>query len=305
MSRTILYKNIFAAIFVLFAYFAALGQESPTSAEAQKGAVKISAQVEINGKPERLDRKRFYLIRGSREQNSALLKQIAETTVVSQDCYFADLRKKGKKISDQYICWLKKNDCESSYCREIKTPEEALAVPEFAAAYRQGLKEYRQQPVVALKWLNTNLPDEIRSGYYEKYKETLKNLINLAKLSAEEATRAKKGAAKKDEGFQSIMTDRIGNAFFLDVDVAPSKDKKTETYLISNLLPMVFGDTSFVWTCEVEVDPTKPQITFNLKTEIGKKKNCDIVAKPLTEACDITDCGEKAAPDAEKKTETN
>jgi hypothetical protein len=309
MPRIIACTIFFASFVVLSAFNAAFGQETTAPAptpENKTGAIKFTAQADIGGKPQKLDRKRFYLIRGSRQQNTELLKQIAETTVLSRDCYFADLRQKGRKISDEYVCWLKNNECESSYCREVKTSEEALSVPEFAVAYRQGLREYRQ-PAVALKWLNTNLPDEIRNGYYLQYKNTLERLIALAKVSAQEATQAKKSASKKGEGFQTIMTDRLGNAYFLDVDVVPPEKKKTETYLISNLLPMVFGDTSYVWTCEIEVDPTKLQTPFLLKTEIGKKTNnkCEVVTKKQTEVCNLTECGKPSEKPAEKPAESN
>ncbi len=169
MSRTIAGKIFINSIYLLFAVSTIFAQDFAPASESKKGSIKFTAQVEIDGKTQKLDRKRFYLIRGSREQNAELLKQIAETTVVSRDCYFADLRRSERKISDEYVCWLKKNDCESAYCREIKTTEEALAVPEFAAAYRQGIREYKQ-PLLALKWLTTNLPDGIRNGYYEQQK---------------------------------------------------------------------------------------------------------------------------------------
>jgi len=291
MPRITAYKIFFASALALSAFLTAFGQEtapSPTP-ENKKGLIKFTAWVDMNGKTEKLTRKRFYLIRGSQKDNAELLKQIAETTVLSRDCYYADLRKKGRKISDEYVCWLNNNDCESTYCREIKTTEEALAVPEFAVAYRQGLREYRQ-PAVALKWLNTNLSDEIRNGYYQQYKTTQQKLVSLAKVAAQEATRAKTGSDGKNGGFQSIMTDRLGNAYLLDVDVVPPEKKKTETYLISNLLPIVFGDTSYVWTCEVEVDPTKAQTVILLKTEIGKKTKCDVVTKKQTEVCNLPEC---------------
>ena len=307
MSRIGAYKIIIAFAVLLPCCLATFGQGAAPSAppENKTGAIKFTAQVDIGGKTQKLDRKRFYLIRGNREQNAELLKQIAGTTVLSRDCYFADLRQKGRKISDEYVCWLKNNDCESSYCREVKTAEEASTVPEFSAAYRQGLREYRQ-PATALKWLNTNLADEIRNGYYQQYKGVLERLVALAKTSAQEATQAKKGVSKKGEGFQTIMTDRLGGAFFLDIDVIPPEKKKTETYLISNLLPMVFGDTSFVWTCEVEVDPTKLQTAFTLKNELAKKTNnkCDVVTKKQTEVCNLTECGKTAEKQPEKSAES-
>lgn len=305
MRRTAVYKTFIALAAALFSFAAASAQENASSPkpENKKGSIRFTAQIEISGKNEKLSRKRFYLIRGSRQQNADLLKRIAETNVVSSDCYFADLRQKGKKVSDEYVCWLKNNDCESSYCRELKTPEEAFAVPEFAAAYKTGLREYKQ-PTVALKWLNTNLSDEIRNGYYQQYKATLENLVELAKNSAQEATRAKTGNARKGEGFQSIMTDRLASAYFLDIDVVPPEGKKTETYLISNLLPIVFGDTSYVWTCEIEVDPAKPQSQVTLKTEINKKR-CDVITKKLSEVCNVTECGKPADKQAEKQPDGN
>jgi hypothetical protein len=297
-------SKIFAAALTTMLLSSALsGQTAPpppgavaaaTAAEPKKGSVRFSAQLEINGKTEKLDRKRFYLIRGSRQQNAALLKTLAETTVTSRDCYYANLRPGGQKISADFFCWLKKHDCESPYCREVKTREEALSVPEFAVAYNRGLREYGRS-ALALKWLTTNLPDDIRSGYYEQQKPVLKKLVELAGFYSQEVARAKKGtAANPGDGFQSIMTDRGGNAFFLDIEVIPPENRKTETYLITNLLPIVFGDSSYVWTCEIEVDPLKPQAQITLKNEIGKKK-CEVVTKKIADACSVPECGNSAA----------
>ena len=288
-------------LIVLLTSLAAFGQNSAPSpgVEAKTGSIKFTAQVKIGENIEKLGRKRFYLIRGSRQQHAELLKQIAEINVVSRDCYYADLRRRGQKISDEYVCWLKKHDCESAYCREIKNKEEALNVPEFAAAYRQSLREYKQT-ALALKWITTNLPDEIRNGYYEQQKTVLDKAIVLAKRAGQEATKAKKGSARSGDGFQSIMTDRIGNAYFLDIDVVPPENQKTETYLITNLIPTVFGDTSYLWTCEIEIDPEKPQSSFVLKNEIGKKK-CEIVMKKQTEICDLPDCGKTTEIPSESK----
>ncbi len=285
-------------IVILLSSLAAFSQEPLPSpmVEQKKGSVRFTAQFEINGKTEKLDRKRFYLIRGSRQQNVELLKNITETAVTSRDCYYADLRRNGRKISDEFFCWLKTNECESPYCREVKTKDEALSVPEFAAAYNIGLREYRQS-TLALKWITTNLPDDIRDGYYRQQKNVLGKLVDLAKFAGQEATRVKKGSAGKADGFQSIMTDRLGNGYFLEVDIIPPENKKTEIYLITNLLPTVFGDTGYVWTCEVEIDPSK-QIQINLRNEIGKKK-CEVATKKLTEVCTLPDCSKPPEKPAE------
>jgi hypothetical protein len=298
MRRTRTPKIFVISLFSLLLFAVTFGQNpQPSPVEQRKGSIRFTAQVEINGKTEKLDRKRFYLIRGSRQQNAALLKTLAETTITSRDCYYADLRRQGRKISDEFFCWLKTNDCVTPYCREIKTKEEALSVPEFALAYNKGLREYGGS-VLALKWLTTNLPDDIRNGYYEQQKPVLKKLVELARFYAQEVTRAKKGTAvAAGDGFQSVMTDRLANAFFLDVEVIPPESKKTETYLITNLLPVVFGDTSYVWTCEVEIDPSKPQAPVVLKNEIGKKK-CEVVMKKLTDDCNLPDCGKSTGKTA-------
>lgn len=302
MPRLYIYKIYFAAFITLIVCSVTFGQDSVAeSPEGEKGSIKFTSWIEIDGKLNKtaLLRNRFYLIRGSREQNAELLKQISETNVLSRDCYFADLRQKGRKISDEYVCWLKNNECESSYCREITTTEEALSVPEFAAAYRQGLREYKQ-PTVALKWLNTNLADEIRIGYYRQYQAALQKMVSLARASAQEATRAKRGSAKTGDGFQSIMTDRLANAYFLDVDVVPPEGKKTETYLISNLAPVVIGDSSYVWTCEIEVT-AKRQLPVILNREIAKKNKCEVITKKQPENCNLPECGKPV----EKQAATN
>lgn len=301
MRRADFYKFIIALVFILLNNQAFFGQDSVSPPiEPKTGSVKFTAQVEINGKVEKLDRKRFFLVRGNRQQNAAFLKQIAETPVVSRDCYYANLRRNNRKISDDLICWLKNNDCETPYCREVKTKEEALGVPEFAAAYNQGLREYGR-PILALKWMTTNLPDDIRSGFYLQQKPLMNQLIDLARTSGQEATKTKKGSAKPGEGFQSIMTDRLGNAYFLDVDIVPPENKKTETYLITNLMPIVYGDTGYIWSCEVEFDPAKPLNKVILKSAIGSKK-CEVVTKKITEVCTLPDCSKQAEKPIPEKT---
>ena len=287
-------KILIAFVFALSTCLSGFGQTPEPAAEPKIGSINFSAQVEVNGKTEKPARKRFYLVRGSREQNAELLKQIAATPVTSSDCYYANLNRNGRKVSDDFFCWLKRNDCETPYCREVKTKEEALAIPEFAAAYNRGMREYGRS-TLALKWLTTNLPDDIRDGYYRQQKPVMRQLIELARASGQEVTQAKKGSARPGEGFQSIMTNRLASAYFIDIDIVPPENKKTETYLITNLVPMVFGDTGYVWTCEIELDPAKPLTKIVLKTELGRKTNnkCDVVTKKLTEVCTLPSCPEQ------------
>lgn len=353
VSRKTAYKILIATFVVLSAFLTAFGQETaPLPKVEQKiGSIRFSSQVEINKKTEVVARKRFYLIRGNLEDNKALLEEIAKTTAKSANCYYADLRRENPNLSPAFFCWLKNKDCtkgycrcESVYCRDI-TMDDVGTVPEFAAAYRQSLKEYRQQPVLALKWLTTNLPSDIRDGFYRQQEAAIDNLVKLAQKAAQEATRTAKEnlvvfdedvqpdmtnqiicsdklkpagrtKSKADQSmkqpkivackdFQSVVTDRQGNAYFLDIDlVIPQqidkkmpeggkKPRETETYLITNLAPVVFGDTSFIWTCEVEIKPAdaaNPQ-RINLKNEINKNNKCKIVPKPISENCNFPECG--------------
>jgi hypothetical protein len=295
MLRPGICKIFIALVVMLLNCLAGFAQDStPTpTAEPQLGSVVFTAQVEINKETVKLDRKRFYLVRGSRQQHAEFIKQITEMPVTSRDCYYANLNYKGRKISDNLFCWLKEeHDCETPYCREVKTKEEALSIPEFASAYNQGMREYGRS-TLALKWITTNLPDELRIGFYQQQKPIMKQLIDLAKNQAQEATQGKKGSASLGEGFQSIMTDRLGNAYFLDVDVVPPEKKKTETYLITNLMPIIYGDTGYIWTCEIEVDPTRPFSKIVLKNYIQNKK-CNEFKKKITETCSLPDCSKQS-----------
>ena len=82
-----------------------------------------------------LPRKRFFLIKGTLDDNKALIDKIKQTDSVSRECYY---RTKG--ASEALIKWLVDNDCDSIYCREIeeKYLSGSDAVPEFQAAYNQG-----------------------------------------------------------------------------------------------------------------------------------------------------------------------
>ena len=289
MLRSGVYKIFIVSVVLLLNCPAAFGQDPVPAPAAEPKTVSIYFSAQLD-KEKKNDRKRFYLIRGSRQQHPELIKRLAETPVTSRDCYYAGLRPNGRKISDDLFCWLKDNDCETPYCREVKTKEEALGIPEFAKAYNQGLREYGRS-TLALKWLTTNLPDDIRDGFYQQQKPIMRQLIELAKNDGQEATRAKKGSARPGEGFQSIMTNRLGNAYFIDVDVVPPENKKAETYLITNLTPIVFGDTGFVWICEYEIDSTKPLNKVSLKAAIdNKNKKCEVFSKKIADTCTLPVC---------------
>ena len=68
---------------------------------------------------------------------------------MSRECYYLS-----KGASPALIKWLDDNGCDSVYCRGIeeKYLSGSDAVPEFQAAYDQGLREFKT-PELARRWL--------------------------------------------------------------------------------------------------------------------------------------------------------
>jgi hypothetical protein len=250
--------KLFFIKFLTFVCWLALASPSFSQELPPVGSVKIIGQTKITGEKKVLDRKRFYLMRGGLKDNENLIKRLKSTEIISRDCFYANL-----KTSPEFICWLKENDCESPYCREI-TMEDVNEVPEFLGAYQKSFRQYGRQSEIALKWLTTNLPFDLREGFYRQQKSMINSLV----LDA--------------QPIQTIMTDRsLGVAYFIDIPLnlenAGVAKKKTETFLISNLLPVEIGETSYVWACEVEIGNQK-QATLNFLQEANR---CVIVSRDL------------------------
>jgi hypothetical protein len=211
-----------------------------------------------------LSRKRFFLIRGTLEQNKALIEAIERQPLVTRDCYYTKLGS-----SQALINWLKENDCESVYCREV---EEDLvvgpkAVPEFAAAFAIAEKEFGSA-ATARKWLTTNLASNVRDGFYRDRQTVLKALLMQAEANS--------GAA-----VLSVMTDRNGTAYFTDLEPG--------SYVLSNLIPSELGRTTASWNCDVQVKTgdlatEKPYLISNRK---DKNVKCVAVEKQLP-SCEKT-----------------
>ena len=225
----------------------------------QKGVLRLRARVKLtDSAPLRgLARKRFFLIHGSLEQNRALVEAIERQPLITRDCYYT---KNG--ASPALINWLKDGDCESVYCREVEQQfvSGPKAVPEFAAAFAASEKEYGGAST-ALKWLTTNVPPNLRDGFYRDRRNVLDALLKQAQTTS--------GAP-----IQSVMTDRNGTAFF--TDLGPG------TYVLSNLVPTELGETFATWNCEVQIKPDdlateKPFLISNRKDKFVK---CVAVEKP-------------------------
>ena len=254
ITRAIL---LFAFCLFTFSFcFVARTQTPPTP----RGVIRLKVKYKSGEVTRELPRKRFFLIKGSLEENKGLIEMIRQADLLSRECYYRRLG-----ASEALINWLKINDCESVYCREIE--EKYLAgsdaVPEFQAAYNQGLRDSKT-PELARRWLTTNLSPELRAGFYNQKQE----VINALVTPAESTTKTK---------VMSVMTDRKGTAYLTDIEPG--------TYTISNLVGSETEKTSILWVCEKEVKAVDLAVAmkrpFTLSNERDPKVKCEIVERPL------------------------
>lgn len=196
------------------------------------GVIRLRVRVATGdgNKATGLSRKRFFLIKGSLEQNKTLVETIEQQSTVSRDCYYRSIG-----ASEALIAWLKEKDCESVYCREVEPEyvEGASAVPEFQQAVAAGEKELGNREL-ARKWLAVNLNADLRNGFYTRQQQRLAELLD----KAEETSRAK---------VLSVMTDSFGTAYFTDIEPG--------TYIISNLVAAELGTVTEIWNAEIKVKP--------------------------------------------------
>lgn len=210
----------------------ALGQTPSVPPADARGVIRLRVRVAVGDgtKAKGLSRKRFFLIKGSLEENKSLIRSIEQQPLVSRDCYY-----RGLGASEALIRWMKESDCESVYCREVE-PEDvegANAVPEFEQAVAAGEKKFGSREL-ARKWLTVNLSDQIRDGFYKQRQQELQVFIKQAEV----LSRVK---------IMSVMTDRNGTAYFTDLEPG--------TYVISNILPTEVAGNATFWNCEVKVKP--------------------------------------------------
>lgn len=250
-------RGLGAAVVLLLAVLCAAQTPNLTPAQGS-GVIRLRVRVKVGESTRGLSRKRFFLIKGTLDQNKTLIDAIEQRTATSRDCYYRRLG-----ASEALIKWLKESDCESVFCREIE-PEDidgADAVPEFKLAVTAGEKEFVSREL-ARKWLRVNLPENIRDGFHKQQQEDLRALLKRA----EELSQAP---------ILSVMTDTKGTAYFTELPPG--------TYVVSNLVPGETGNTSISWNCEIQVKPgdlatEKPYLISNVRE---KNVKCVGVEKPL------------------------
>lgn len=234
------------------------------------GSLELSGRVKIDGKQEKLSRKRFYLLKGGLNENKELIDRLRAAEIKSRDCYYNDA-----KASVQFICWLKAENCESPFCRAVEA-DEIDKVPEFKAAYQKGLPQYKGRTDVARDWITTNMPPALVSGFYLERRKLTETLLAGSKP------------------IQSSMTDSVTvRAIFIDIPVTPPTGRKGETFLVSNIVPIELGGKSYLWACEVEVGADKPA-SLRLALPEGNKlvKNCEVFVREL-KVCNTESCPDK------------
>ena len=261
MKRDLISKSLLLAAVLCLAGLTAThsgNSQTQTSGANPTGVLRLRVRVKIDGSTKGLAQKRFYLIKGTREQNKAVLDAAEQRPLVARDCFYAKLG-----ASQPLIDWLKAGDCESVYCREIE--EEFIngpkAIPEFVTAYTTGQKEIGQG-TVGRKWLTNNLPAQLRDGFYQDRRNALESLIKQAEATSSTTV-------------LSVMTDRNGTAYF--TDLTPG------TYVLTSLLPVEVAQSGATWNCEVQIKPgdiatEKPYLVSNRN---DRNVKCVAVEKPL------------------------
>lgn len=249
-------RSLLGIVIILLALLCVV--ETPTSSQNAGAVLRLRVRVKLGESTKGLSRKRFYLIKGSLEQNKSLVETVESRPVVARDCYY---RQAG--ASEALIAWLRENDCETVYCREIEADdvEGTGSVPEFVTATALGEKEFGSREI-ARKWLTVNLPEKLRDGFYKSRQAELQSSISQAEALS--GTRV-----------LSVMTDRNGTAYFTDVEPG--------TYTLSNMIATELGTNSAIWNCEVQVKQDdrafeKPYFISNRK---DRNVKCVAVERPL------------------------
>lgn len=234
------------------------GQTSSTLPAGNRGVLRLRVRVKIGDATRGLARKRFFLIKGSLEQNKALIEAVDRQPLTTRDCYYTRAG-----ATKELIDWLKENDCESVYCRELEAEdvEGAHAVPEFANALAVGEKSLGSRQL-ARKWLTVNLPEKLRDGFYRERQTAIAAII-------------KQGEAAAGAKVLSVMTDRNGTAYFTDLEPG--------SYTLSNIAGTEIGPNVSMWNCEIQVKAgdlatEKPYLISNRN---DKNVKCLAVEKPL------------------------
>jgi hypothetical protein len=244
-------------IFLILAVWC-VGQTSSALSQDARGVLRLRVRVKLGDATKGLARKRFFLIKGSLEQNKALIEAMDRQPLTTRDCFYARAG-----ATKELIAWLKENECESVYCRELESVdvEGAHAVPEFANALTTGEKELGSRQL-ARKWLTVNLPEKLRDGFYRERQNEIAAIIKQAE-------------AASGTKVLSVMTDRNGSAYFTDLEAG--------SYTLSNVVGTEIGPVISLWNCDVQMkaDDLATEKAYLISNRKDKNVKCVAVEKPL------------------------
>jgi len=256
--KPIVRRTVLLFSFLLFTF--AFCFIAHTQAPPAHGVIRLKVKYKSGDASIELARKRFFLIKGSLEDNRQLIDRIKSLTLPTRECYF-----RSKGASDGLIKWLKESDCESLYCREIedKYVHGSEAVPEFKTAYEAALGDLKT-PQLARRWLMNYMPFDLKLGFYTEKQKAIQGLISQAQAATKTSV-------------LSVMTDRKGTAYLTNIEPG--------TYTISNLVASETEKASILWICEREVKPIDLGIAmkrpFTLSNEKDPKVKCEVIERPL------------------------
>ncbi|MDT5062455.1 MAG: hypothetical protein QOH63_2914 [Acidobacteriota bacterium] len=144
----------------------------------------------------------------------------------------------GVKASPQLIKWLEANNCDTVYCRELRSEEvtcktgDADCVPEFVNAYTEALRKLKNNADLARKWITNYAPlssPELRTGFYTAKTKWLDTVV----AAAEKASNLPPGT------IHNAFTNKRGVAYFYDL--CPG------AYYVSNLAPIENEGEGMIW----------------------------------------------------------
>lgn len=254
MLRTQPLLILLVLVALLFSHSQSVSTQSRAS--QTRGVLRLRARVKQGDSTKGLDRKRFFLFRGGLEQNQHALA--LNQQLPSRDCFY---EKAG--ASAALVKWLKDNDCETVYCRELLSQdiEGPEAVPEFRSAVAAGEKQFGTRDL-ALKWATVNLPEALRIGVYNLRQAALQRAIKTAEVSSGSTV-------------LSVMTDRNGTAYFTDLEPG--------VYTLSNLIPLELQATTVTWACEVQVKAgdLAHEKAYLISNQKDRNVKCVAIEKPL------------------------
>lgn len=178
-----------------------------------------------------------------------LAANIDFTKAPSRESYYTSIG-----ASPELIAWLKANDCDTVYCRELRAEEVTCkigdkgCVREFVQAYNEALRELKDKEK-ARKWV-TMYGDlskkDLRIGFYLKKMEWLESAIK--QLESDMRQRAKEQTSSSF--IRSALSDEEGVVIFYDVCPAmpPDTTKPPDrVYYFSSISPIEYGDQMVYW----------------------------------------------------------